>query len=420
MVRIIPIAVLFGMTMILPACRPKAAGADVAESRRAPIEVSVISPSTTEFVRTARVTGTLFGDDAVVLSAKVAGRVVEVTRDLGDIVKPGEFLLKIDPTDYELALAERERAFRQSLAVLGLEKLPEGDFDVDKMPSVEAAKLEAKNALARFERGKQSFEMTPPVISVEDFTDLKTTWEVAEAQIRRERMSMNARLAEARTLEAQKKTAEQRLRDTQIFAPGSAAGGSGGDSYEISERMAANGAFVQAGTALFKLIDADPIKLKSPVPARYVDAIKIGQTAQIEVVSTGQKAIGTVHRISPEMDSASRTFQIEILVPNSGRNLKPGLFAVAHVETAKVNVLAVPERALINFAGVDKVVAVEKGKASEKRVELGDRQKGMVEIMSGLKAAEAIVAEPTNSIVNGQDLTIVDAPTKEAKDAKTR
>ena len=58
--------------------------------------------------------------------------------------------------------------------------------------------------------------------------------------------------------------------------------------------------------------------------------------------------------------------------------------------------LAVPESAIVSFAGIDRVIAVEDGKAVEKRVRLGRRAEGAVEVLEGLVGGELVVLSPGN------------------------
>ena len=81
--------------------------------------------------------GSLLADETVTVSAKVAGRVMEVTRDLRDVVEPGQVLVKIDPTDYRLMLQEKTYAMNQALAQLGLSEMPQGEVDTTRLPTVQ-------------------------------------------------------------------------------------------------------------------------------------------------------------------------------------------------------------------------------------------------------------------------------------------
>src|SRR5579872_3715 len=111
-----------------------------AEAPARPERVVVVTaePVTARAVRrTVPVVGSLYGRDEVVITGKVEGRAVRVHHDVGDVVKPGEPLLEIDPTDYRLAAAEAQRAIDLELAKVGLKELPGENFDVTELPPVE-------------------------------------------------------------------------------------------------------------------------------------------------------------------------------------------------------------------------------------------------------------------------------------------
>jgi len=392
-----------------------ACGRDEATSSETPPEVavSVATPLRRELPRFTQVTGTLFGDEETTIAAKVEGRVVEVVKDLGDVAIPGEPLVRIDPTDYELERAEREGAFREALARLGLEKLPGEAFDVETLPSVERARLQAENATARYERAKVLAERKPPLISEQDFADIETAREVARSNLKVERLTAEATLAEARRLRSQLDIAEQRVRDTLHRAPETTTAVRERDEsadakrvYEVAARIVTPGDFVQVGSPLMKLVDSDPLKLRVPVTERRLGTIKKGQRVAVKVEAFAERFTGEVSRVSPAVDTSTRTFAVEIVVPNSQRALKPGLFATAEIETGREEALLVPESAVRSFAGLNKVVLVRDGKAAEQQVELGDRSDGLVEVRRGLSGEEVVVVKAAATLTNGVPVQI--------------
>ena len=128
-------------------------------------------------------------------------------------------LARIDPTDFRLAAEEQRASLQQSLARLGLEALPEGEIDVTTLPPVARAQAEASNAKAKFERARQLFEREPPLLSAQDFADIRTQNEVAETSVRVERLNAEAMLAEARSKASALAIAQKRLEETRIIAP---------------------------------------------------------------------------------------------------------------------------------------------------------------------------------------------------------
>ena len=371
------------------------------------------TPARRDMPRYLRVTGTLHGDEETTVAAKVAGRVLEVHKDMGDVAEPGEALIRIDPTDYELALAERQRAFYESLAKIGLTALPAEQFDLDALPGVERARLQAENAKARYERSRVLFEREPPLISEQDFADLQTAWEVAQSNLQVERLAAEAILAEARTVEAQVKVAQQRVNDTVHRAPEAFKAESGELNassprlYEVASRSVTVGDYVQVGAPLMRLVDSDPLKLRALIAERRVGLIKTGQRAEVRVEAFSDSFEGYVSRVSPSVNLESRSFAVEILVSNSNRVLKAGSFATAQIQIAQESVLLVPESSVLTFAGVHKLVIVENNVAQEKRVELGERLDGLVEVRSGVRDSDQVVQKPSAILTTGTPVRII-------------
>lgn len=370
--------------------------------------VRIVAVQRASAPRHVRVTGTLFGQEETTVAAKVAGRMIEIVRDVGDQAAPGDLLARVDPTDFILERDERRLAARQALAELGLEALPQGDFDVQSLPTVQRASLQAENARLRFERGKQLQERDPPLISEQDFTDLRTAYEVAQADHRVAALTAEALLAEARVLAAQVRTAEQQVADTEHLVPhGSMRAGEQGQAqeplhYVVARRLVSVGDLVQVGTPLFRLVDMDPVKLRAAVPERRAATIRVGQSARLATEAHPEPVAARVSRISPAVDSRTRTFEVEILAPNPTGALNPGAFAGAEIHIGvEDNVILVPSSAIVSFAGVDKVYIVQDGKAVDRPVRLGERFSNEVEVVQGLDGQEWVVLDPPATLTGG-------------------
>jgi RND family efflux transporter MFP subunit len=177
--------------------------------------------------------------------------------------------------------------------------------------------------------------------------------------------------------------------------------------------MVSVGEYVREGTALFRLIDDSPVKLRATVPERYAANVKLDQPVRVRIEAYRDEFEGRITRINPQIDPANRTFQIEVLVPNEQRLLKPGAFAQASVQTRQdENVVFVPRNAVVTFAGVDKVFTVDdQGKAVEHQVQLGPARGELVEVAKGLTGNEAVVIEGASRLATGVAVTV-----KEPKD----
>jgi multidrug efflux pump subunit AcrA (membrane-fusion protein) len=384
----------------------------------APATVATAPVKVDEAQRTVDVTGTLYGDEEATISAKVAGRVVAVFHDVGDRVTPGQPLAQIETRDYELARSQRQLAMRESLAKLGLSAFPEGEFNAEDIPTVRKAKLEAQNAEARFNRGKQLYEQQPPRLSEQEYQDLQTAWEVARNEYQVQVLTAQSALAQARAREAELAMAEQQLADTAIRAPAEltqpAAAASttapamrGAREYAVSERMCSVGEYVNSAAPLFRLVDDDPIKLRASVPERFSGEVQVGQGVHVHVEAFAEPFVGKVTRINPQVDPTNRNFRVEALIDNPRRTLKPGAFARASIETRREpGVIFVPGSAVVSFAGVSRVYVNENGSAAERIVELGDRRGDEVEVRKGLKSADVVVTRGGEKLVPGTPLNV--------------
>lgn len=373
-----------------------------------PVVVTLVPVESRELPDRVRITGTLFPEIETTISAEVAGQVVAVHHDLGDLVSPGAPLAEIDPESYRLVRDERERAFQQALARLGLSAMPSPDFDLDALPGIERARLEAANARARYERGRALAERTPPMISEQEFFDLRTAWEVAESEVRVQRLASTALLAEAATLEAQIRIAARQLRETRHTAPPREGVAGGAAAFAVAARFVTEGDFVTVGTPLFRLIVSDPLRLRARLPEHLAGRVLTGSAVALRVEAGRELHAGVVARISPSVDEATRTFLVEVRVENPDRVLKPGSFATADIDIGTRHAVVVPDRAVRTFAGIHKILVVRDGAAAERRVQIGERGPDWIEIRDGAAPGEAIMLAAPASVVTGTPVRVAD------------
>lgn len=373
-------------------------GCGEAETTAAPTTAPAAAvPVTTQDVRfesvdlTVDVVGTLYGDDQVTIAAKVPGRVSEVVKDVGDRVDEGGLLARIDPVDYELALAQRESALREALAKIGLTELPQGDFDVAKVVTVERARVQAKNAGAKFERNRRLFEQKPPLLSEQDFADAQTAFEVSKRDADVAILQARTDLATARSRKADLDAARQYLEDTFIRAPRAGQTPKPG-RFSVSRRNVSVGSYVREGDALYDVVADDPIKFRAAVPERFVQQIKADQKLSVTVEGSTMRSVGTVVRINPQIDIATRTFEVEGVIANPDHALRPGAFARGSIVIGTdPKAPFVPAGAIYKFAGVDKIYSVANGRAVEFSITRGEVREGRVQILEKLPGVERVI-----------------------------
>lgn len=372
-------------------------------SEAARVVVTVSPVSVRRVQRSIDVVGTLYGDEEATISAKVSGRVVEILRDVGDHVASAEPLARLDPTDYQLSAMQREAALAATLAEIGLDRLPEKDFDPNLVPTVARAKAELANAEARYARAKSMFEERPPTLSEQDYSDQKTAFEVAKSTHDVALLNARALLAQARTRASELSQARQALADATVLAPGEASAAAKGATFAVATRLVAPGEYVREGTAMFRVVDTDPIKFRADVPERHVGKIGIDQIVDVSVQAYEGVFNGRVGRVSPHINANNRTFQIEVHIDNGDGRLKPGGFAGGSVKTTvDENVIFLPQEAVVTFVGVTKTFAIRDGKAVECRITTGVQDGQLLEaIGAGLSPTDQVAVTGVSRLSDG-------------------
>ncbi len=380
--------------------RGPAPGGAPPEAPRVVVTTSAVSLRSVQ--RTIDVVGTLYGDEEATISAKVAGRVVEVLRDVGDQVASAEPLARLDPTDYQMRVVQREAAVAATLAEIGLDRLPDEGFDPNMVPTVARARAELDNAEARYSRAKSMFEEKPPTLSEQDYFDQKTAFEVAKSGHAVALLNARALLAQARTRAAELAQARQALADATVAAPGSLTA-SDSPQFAVATRLVAPGEYVREGTPMFRVVDTHPIKFRADVPERHIGRISVDQTVDVTVQAYEGAFHGRVARVSPHVNANNRTFQIEVHIDNSDGRLKPGGFARGSVNTGvDENVVFVPLESVVTFVGVTKVFAIRDGLAVELQIATGIQDAQWVEaIGGGLSPTDSVAVTGVSRLANG-------------------
>lgn len=356
-----------------------------------------LTPATEESTdQRVSATGTLAADEQVILGTKVAGRVAELPIDLGTPVKRGQVVAKLDPTDAQLRVDQSIAAIKQARARLGLS--PDGTDDrvtIEQTSLVKQARAvldEAKLTRERMERLQQQ-----GLVAQAQLDSAISALGVAEGRYEDSLEEVRNRQAILLQRRSELELARQQLVDTVVLSPIDGA---------VSERRTNIGEFLQAGAPVANIVKLHPLRLRLAVPEREAVGVREGQTVLVSVEGVQGEHRGRVARISPSISEANRTLLIEAEVPNERIALKPGAFAKADVVlSGGVRIVTVPASAIVTFAGVEKVLIVDKEKAVEKRVQTGRRIGDRVEVVSGIAAGTQVVAQPGN-LTGGQPVSV--------------
>lgn len=371
-----------------------AGGAAAAAS--GPRSVQVIEAREARMERTIAVTGTLAAEEQVTVSFKVTGRLESLAVDLGSQVAQGDVIGTLTPTDFLLRVSQSDAALQQARARLGL---PAGGSDDGVILEETAVVRQAKAVLdqARLTRDRAQAFLKDGIGSQASFDEADASFKVAEGRYQdaiEEVRNRQALLTQRRT---ELELARQALTDSTLRAPFAG---------RVRERHATPGQYLATGSPVVTIVKVNPLRLRLSIPEREAAAVRQGLAVRVMLEGDPTPHAGRVARISPAIEESSRTLSIEAEVANPTGVLRPGAFANAEVVTESTDLaILVPESAIASFAGVDKVFVVAEGKARERRVTLGRRHGGQVEVLTGLKPGEPVVAVPGN-LVDGEPVAV--------------
>lgn len=305
-----------------------------------------------EFGRTAQIQGALYPREKAVIAAETTGAVAQVMADFGDQVKKDQVLLRIDSREYSLR--------------------------------VDSAEAQLEQAEARLENAQASFNRTE---------ELNREHLIAKQQYDQTIASLRVAEADTQAAENALGIARKQLNDTYVRAPFAGS---------VQKRTVSLGEHVAGGTPLYELIAIDPIKLRAPVPERYVPLIKPGLQADLTVdARPGKTYTGKVTRVAPALDDTSRTLLLEAEVPNPEGTLKPGYFAHVTLNLGQDSALFAPQNGVLRYAGVARVFVFENGVVHSREVTTGIVENGEIEIVSGLSEGEQVVVSDIDRLADG-------------------
>jgi RND family efflux transporter MFP subunit len=372
----------------------KERGARGAASAEGPREVTLEQVTETLVSETVEVSGTLAADQEVTLAAKVAGRLASISVDLASRVKTGDALAQIETTDYELRVQQAEAQVAQARAQLGL---PPGGTDSALDPETTAIVREARAAASEAQTNlTRARTLASEGITSQMQLDAAETAAVrAEAALQTAIEEVRIREATMRQRMSELRIARQQLADTVLRSPLDGI---------VAMRVGSVGEYFSAGTAVLRVVRINPLRLKVSVPEREAQALREGQTVEVKLENDPSVYTGKLARLAPSLDQQSRTLAIEADIENPG-TLRPGSFVRSKIVVGQRPRPTVSKSALLAFAGIEKVITVEQGKAVEKRVTTGKRVGDRVEIVSGVKLGDRVVTTP-GSLQQGQAVRV--------------
>jgi RND family efflux transporter MFP subunit len=290
-----------------------------------------------------------------------------------------------------------------------LRNLQQGDYvkkdtvvatvrQADYQHSVEQYKGQLEQAQAGQLKAQQDFARADALYKANALT--QNDYDAAKAQLD----STQGVVATAQAAVAQ---AQQALADCELRAPMDG---------QILQRNVELGMLVGAGTTAFTMGDMELVKAVFGVPDTLLSSVQLKQRQGIRTETYAQEFFGQVSAISPQADQKSRTFQVEVTIPNPKGLLKSGMVATLDIGSAKLRTaaLVVPIEAVVSPSDGSKTFSIfvvthqgDKDVVHRRAVQPGPAFGNMVSILEGVNRGDRIVTNGATLINDGQTVHVI-------------
>lgn len=340
---------------------------------RPPMPVEFTTAERAPVAEHVLVVGNLIGAATVQVVPKVNGRLQSVSVKLGDPVRRGQIIAKVEDSEIREQVRQAEASFKVSQATI---RQREADLQLAK------TNLERNRSL-----------LDRQLLPRQTYDDTDARYQAALAQVD---------LANAQFEQAKARLDELRitLENTNIPSPV--------DGF-VGKRFLDAGAFISPNAPVVSVVDIRSVRMVANLVEKDVKRVGVGTPAKVEVDAfPGETFAGKVSRIAPVFDPATRTAEMEIEVSNPGFRLKPGMYARVQLTIdTRANALTVPRNAVVDLEGKQGVfVAVRQngerggqggeraGQGGERAGQGGDRS-GAAPGGSGTTGGGTAPAQPT-------------------------
>lgn len=387
------------------------------------ITVTIGKSESREIASAIRATGSFVADETSDIAPKTAGKIANVSANVGQFVSTGSTIATIDDKDARAQLASSQAAVKQAVAAvrqaearLGLS--PNGTFAASTIPEVRAANANYQQALAEVKQAEnnelryrellESGDVA--TITYEQFRTARDTArakannakELLEAAANTARQNNQAIASAKATVEAaqtQVANAQRAITDTVVRAPFSGF---------ISNRPVAVGEYVSSASIVATILRTNPIKVQILVAEADVPSVTIGKAVSIEVDAyKDRKFAGTVTAINPAIDPTSRAAVIEAQIENGDNALRSGMFATVSINKQGGSTsVFVPKSAVYNDQATQsvRVFVIQEGVAKLRVIQLGIEEGDSYQILSGIAADESVATSSLDKLYEGANV----------------
>jgi membrane fusion protein (multidrug efflux system) len=344
---------------------------------RPPMTVEVERVKRGDVSQTLTVVGNLIGEQTVDVVPRTGGRITAIYIKLGDRVRRGQVLAKIEDREIVEQVRQAEASHRVAEATI---RQREADLNL---------------AQTNVERSRNLFSRQLLPKQTLDDAEARYSSAVAALDLARAQLAQSeARLEELRV----------NLANTNIVSPV--------DGF-VARRDLDIGAYASTNQPVASVVAISSLRLVANIVEKDLKSVGVGDRAVVHVDAyPGETFNGRVARLSPVLDPATRTAQMEVEIDNPEFRLKPGMYARIDLTVEdKKNVLVVPKVALVDSDGQRGVFQpTPDNRAKFKPVKVGLENAETAEILEGLSEGEVFVSAGAGALRHNDELVIAGMP----------
>lgn len=384
------------------------------------LAISVAKSESRDVASVIQATGSLTAEESSDIAPKVAGKIADISVNVGQFVSSGAVIARIDDRDARLQLAtatagvkRAQASVLQAEARLGLGR--GGSFNASTIPEVRAANANYEQTLAELKQAeaneKRYRELTETGdVALITYEQYRTARDTAKARSNAAKQQLDAAINTARqsnqaiasakadveAAQTQVADARQAITDTVIKAPFSGF---------ISNRAVAVGEFVSSSSVVATILRTNPIKVLIQVAEADIPYVGIGRGVSVQVDAyKDRKFAGTVIAVNPAVDPVSRSAVVEASVENGDNTLRQGMFATVRINReGGGKAVFVPKTAVYNDQATQsyRVFVIQEGIVKLRVVQLGTEENGFAQIVTGIEPDETVATSNLETLYEG-------------------
>ena len=167
---------------------------------------------------------------------------------------------------------------------------------------------------------------------------------------------------------------------------------------------------IEVAQPILHIMQIDPLKVIANISEQYFPNVKVGMPVKLAVdIFPDEEFTGTVSLIYPALDPTTRTFKVEVKVPNAKRTLRPGMYARTTFDMGSKEGVMVPDVAVQKQVGSAErylYVIVGDSVAERRSVKVGRQVGDRVDILSGIEAGEPVAVTALSKLFDGAKVDI--------------